>query len=63
MLGFSGKWTRTYGRTDGRKNEGESKGPLTPSRDQKAVMWGPTRVKRNESKKHPFQESLKSQKI
>ena len=31
MRGFSGKWARTDGRTYG----GESKGPSTPSRDQK----------------------------
>ena len=35
MRGFSGKWARTDGRTDGRTNRGESKGPSTPSRDQK----------------------------
>ena len=31
MRGFSGKWARTHGRMNG----GESKGPPTPSRDQK----------------------------
>ena len=36
MRGFSGKWARTYGRTDG----GESKGPSTPSRDQKQQARG-----------------------
>ena len=35
MRGFSGKWARTNGRTDGRAYGGESKGPSTPSRDQK----------------------------
>ena len=35
MRGFSGKWARTYVRTNG----GESKGPSTPSRDQKIGRW------------------------
>ena len=32
MSGFSEKWARTNGRTNG----GESKGPSTPLRDQKS---------------------------
>ena len=36
MRGFSGKLARTDGRTNG----GESKGPLTPSRDQKSDNFG-----------------------
>ena len=35
MRGFSGKWARTYVRTYVRTYGGESKGPSTPSRDQK----------------------------
>ena len=38
MRGFSGKigtYVRKNVRTNGRTNEGESKGPSTPSRDQK----------------------------
>ena len=36
MRGFSGKWARTYVRMDVRTYGGESKGPSTPSRDQKS---------------------------
>ena len=40
MCGFSGKWARTYGRTYG----GESKGPSTPSRDQKVIKLHKTTI-------------------
>ena len=43
MRGFSGKWARTYGRTDG----GKSKGPSTPSRDQKSDNSGEQNVKKS----------------
>ena len=35
MHGFSGKWARTYGRTNVRMNGGESKGPSTDGGETK----------------------------